>query len=201
MVMALAASPARADDAGAKAFVQTNIDKGIAILKDKALPKAEQRQQVRELLSHLLDTKKIGLFALGAARAHASQADLDAYVAAFNTFMIESYVTRLSGYGGQSLKITGVIDHAPGDYIVTAVLVDPSAPDDPDPIRVMFRVLQEGDHYAVVDASIAGVWLGLAQRDDFVSFLGQHDNSLPELTAHLKEMTAKFDAPTKAAAP
>ena len=82
----------------------------------------------------------------------------------------------------------------------SAVLVDPSSPADPDPIKVMFRVLEEGDHYAVVDASIAGVWLGLAQRDDFVGFLGQHNNSIPELTAHLKEMTAKFDAPPKAAA-
>ncbi len=200
MAMALAPSPARADDAGAKSFIETNIGKGIAILKDKSLTNAQQRDQVRALLSKLLDTRKIGLFSLGAARASASPDDLNAYIAAFNTFMVESYVTRLDGYGGQTIKITGVIDHAPGDYIVTAVLVDPSAPADPDPIKVMFRVLEEGDHYAVVDASIAGVWLGLAQRDDFVGFLGQHGNSVPTLTAHLKEMTAKFDAPPKAAA-
>ena len=193
----LAAVPARAaaDDAAAKSFVQTNIDHGIAILKDKSLSAADQRQQVRELLSALLDTKKIGLFALGAARASASPADLDAYVAAFNNFMIESYVTRLDGYGGQSLKVTGVIDHAPGDFVVTAELVDPANPGDPDPVRVDFRVLDEGTRLAIVDASIAGVWLGLAQRDDFVGYLGQHGNSVPQLTAHLKEMTAKFTAP------
>ena len=57
----------------------------------------------------------------GRSRERPAQADLDAYVAAFNDFMIESYVTRLDGYGGQSLKVTGVIDHAPGDYVVTAV--------------------------------------------------------------------------------
>lgn len=198
----LSAAPARAaaDDAAVKTFIQTNIDKGIAILKDKSLSSADQRAQVRALLSALLDTKKIGLFALGKARAGASPADLDAYVAAFNDFMIESYVTRLDGYGGQSLKVTGVIDHAPGDFVVTSVLVDPANPDTPDPVRVDFRVLDEGTRMAIVDASIAGVWLGLAQRDDFVGYLGQHGGSVPDLTAHLKEMTAKFDGPKGSAA-
>ncbi len=190
------AVPARAvskDDA-VQAFIQTSIDHGIAVLNDKSLGAQAKRDQVREILSNLLDTRKIGLFALGKDRATASQADLDAYVAAFKRFMIESYVSRLDGYGGQSLKVTGVIDHAPGDYVVTAVLVDPAAPNDPDPLRVAFRVLDEDGKFAVVDASIAGVWLGLAQRDDFVGYLSQHGDSVPKLTAHLKEMTASFNA-------
>lgn len=190
---------ASSQDSAVESYVQTNIDHGIAILKDKSLAPAAKREQVRDLLSTLLDTKKIGLFALGPARAKASQADLDSYIAAFKAFMIGSYVTRLNGYGGQSLKVTGVIDHAPGDFVVTSVLVDPSNPDDPDPVHVDFRVLNENGKFAVVDASIAGVWLGLAQRDDFVGFLGQHDDSVPQLTAHLKEMTATFNAPKTAA--
>jgi ABC-type transporter MlaC component len=194
----LTGGAARADDAGARAFIQTNVNDGIAIMNDTSLSKAAQKQKVRALLATLLDTRKIGLFALGKARGKASQADIDAYVAAFNKFMIESYVTRLDGYGGQSLKVTGVIDHAPGDYVVTAVMVDPGSPNDPNPVHVMFRVLQEGEHYKVVDASIVGVWLGLAQRDDFVGFLGHHGDSVALLTAHLKEMTAKFDAPKNA---
>lgn len=199
IVMAGVPARAGARDAAVQAFIQTNVDHGIAVLKDKSLSPAAQREQVREILSNLLDTKKIGLFALGKDRAEASQADLDAYVAAFNRFMIESYVTRLDGYGGQSLKVTGVIDHAPGDYVVTAVLVDPAAPTDPDPLQVAFRVLDEGGKFAVVDASIAGVWLGLAQRDDFVGYLGQHGDSVPQLTAHLKQMTASFTAPPASA--
>ena len=200
--MALAsAAPAKAStpDEAVQAFVQQSIDHGIGIMKDKNLTDAERRTQVQDLLSQLLDTTKIGLFALGAARATAGKTDLDDYVAAFKRFMIASYVTRLDGYGGQSLKVTGVIDHAPGDFVVTSVLVDPDNPNDPDPVQVDFRVLDESGTFAVVDASIAGVWLGLAQRDDFVGFLGQHDNSVPALTAHLKEMTAQFLAPKGAA--
>ena len=201
-VLALAVVPARAgsvEDDAAQAFIQQNIDHGIDILKNKALTDVQRRAQIHDLLASLLDTTKIGLFALGSARATASQADLDDYVAAFKAFMIASYETRLSGYGGQSLKVTGVIDHAPGDYIVSAVMVDPDSPDDPDPVRVDFRVLGEPGKFAIVDASIVGVWLGLAQRDDFGGFLGQHNASVPALTAHLKDKTAGFLAQASAA--
>ena len=114
MAMALAPSPARADDAGAKSFIETNIGKGIAILKDKSLSNAQQRDQVRALLSKLLDTRKIGLFSLGAARASASPDDLSAYIAAFNTFMVESYVTRLDGYGGKPTSHRWFTDEGAG---------------------------------------------------------------------------------------
>lgn len=201
-VLALAVVPARAgsvEDDAAQAFIQQNIDHGIDILKNKALTDVQRRAQIHDLLASLLDTTKIGLFALGSARATASQADLDDYVAAFKAFMIASYETRLGGYGGQSLKVTGVIDHAPGDYIVSAVMVDPDSPDDPDPVRVDFRVLGEPGKFEIVDASIVGVWLGLAQRDDFGGFLGQHNASVPALTAHLKVKTAGFLAQASAA--
>lgn len=175
-------------------FVQQGIDQGIAILKNKALSDVERHDQVRDLLLRLMDAKRVGLFDLGPARDKASQADLDAYVDAFTAFTVASYESRLDGYGGQALRITASNERAPGDYLVTAVLVDPADPQEPDPVQVMFRVLDEGGKFAVVDASIAGVWMGLAQRDDFGGFLAAHGQSVPALTAHLKEMTATLDA-------
>ena len=193
---------AEANDDAARAFIQTSIDRGIAILKDKSLTEKERNARVRAILADLLDTRRIGLYALGDVRTKASRADLDAYLVAFRSFMIESYVSRLGGYGGQTLKITGVIDHAPGDYVVRSVLVDPANPGDPDPVHVDFRVFDENGAFAIVDADIAGVSLGRAQKSDFTGFLGQHNNSVPALTERLKTMTAEFTAPKqKPAAP
>lgn len=179
-------------------FVQQNVDRGIAILKDKTLSDAERRKEVHTLLTTVVDTKKIGLFALGAARDKASPDDLAAYSDAFNAFLIADYESQLDGYGGQTLKVTGSVERAPGDEIVTAVLIDPADPGDTS-LQVVFRVLADNSKFAVVDASIAGVWLGLAQRADFEGYLGQHGGSVPELTAHLKEMTAQLEAPKTAA--
>jgi ABC-type transporter MlaC component len=68
-------------------------------------------------------------------------------------------------------------------------------------LPVAFRVAEEdGGKFAVVDASVAGIWLGLAQRADFGGYLSQHSDSVPMLTEHLKDITAKLAAPIPASA-
>jgi phospholipid transport system substrate-binding protein len=185
--------------AGAKAatpvetFVQQNIDRGIAVLKDKSLDVAARRQQLADFMAQILDTKKMALFMIGDVRDKAAPPDLDTYAETYKAFTIASYESQLNGYGGQSLKVTGSVERAPGDYIVNAIVVDPSAPKDPNPLQVGFRVTDEGGgKYALVDASIEGIWLGLAQRAEFGSYLSQHGESVPALTAHLQEVTAQL---------
>ena len=182
-------------------FVQQNIDRGIALMNDKSLSDADRRAKLTALLTELLDTKKMALFMLGGAREQAAAADLDTYADAYRAFTIAGYEAQLDGYGGQSLKVTGSAERAPGDWIVNAVVVDPSAPNDPNPLPVGFRVEDEGaGKFAIVDAGIAGIWLGLAQRSEFGGYLGQHGNSVPALTSHLQEVTMKNSAPAAPAA-
>ncbi|HEY1962256.1 MAG TPA: ABC transporter substrate-binding protein, partial [Rhizomicrobium sp.] len=176
-------------------FVQQNIDHGIALLKDTSLDDAVRRQQLAQMMAELLDTRKMALFMIADVRDKTAPSDLDAYVEAYKTFTIANYESQLSGFGGQSLKVTGSIQRAPGDYVVNAVLVDPAAPNDPNALPIGFRVVEEADgKYGVVDASVAGIWLGLAQRSEFSGYLSQHGNSVPQLTAHLQEMAANLSA-------
>ena len=180
-------------------FVQQSVDRGIAVLKDKTLSEADRRKQIADFLAQTLDTRKMALFMLGAAREKAAASDLDVYSEAYKAFTIATYESELNGYGGQTLKVTGSTERAPGDYIVNATLVDPAAPSDPDPVPIAFRVEdQGGGKFAVVDASLAGIWLGLAQRADFGGYLSQHGNDVPALTAHLRQTTAKLSSATVA---
>ena len=197
---AVAAGPARAASP-VESFVQQSIDHGIAVLKDKSLDDAARRKQIGDFLAEVLDTKKMALFMLGAAREKAAASDLDAYAEVYKAFSIASYESQLNGYGGETLKVTGSVERAPGDYIVNAVVIDPSAPNDPMQLPVAFRVADEdGGKFAVVDASVAGIWLGLAQRADFGGYLSRHADSVPALTAHLQEVTAKLAPPPPTAA-
>jgi phospholipid transport system substrate-binding protein len=197
---AVAAGPARAASP-VESFVQQSIDHGIAVLKDKSLDDAARRKQIGDFLAEVLDTKKMALFMLGAAREKAAASDLDAYAEIYKAFTIASYESQLNGYGGETLKVTGSVERAPGDYVVNAVVVDPSAPNDLMQLPVAFRVEDEGNgKFAVVDASVAGIWLGLAQRADFGGYLSRHGDSVPALTAHLQEVTAKLAPPPPTAA-
>ncbi len=175
-------------------FVQRSVDRGVAIMKDSALSTAERRAQVEALLGTVMNTRKLALFCLGKAGATASPADIDAFTAAFTAFTKAKYSAQLGGYGGQSLKVTGSVARGPGDSVVTAVLVPPSGVADPDPIKVLFRVLGEGDQLGVVDASIVGVWFGMAQRDDIQGYLATHNNDVAALTARMVQMTADLNA-------
>jgi phospholipid transport system substrate-binding protein len=184
---AVAATPA-------ETFVQQGVDRGVQILKDTSLTDAQRRAQVEDLLGSLMNTHRLALFCLGNVAKTAAPEDVEAFAAAFEAFTKAKYSSQLGGYGGQSLKVTGSSDRSPTDHVVTAVLVPASGVPDPDPVTVMFRVLNDGDKYGVVDASIEGVWFGMAQRDDIQGFLSSNNNDLKKLTARMTQMTANLKA-------
>jgi phospholipid transport system substrate-binding protein len=177
----------------AEAFVQTNVDKGLAILSNHRITDDARREQFRDFLTSLTDIKRIAMFTLGNARRTASPADVNSFVDAFRDYAVAVYESRLNQYAGQSLKVTGATERAPGDFIVTTVLVDPlGQAKNQEPIEVDFRVLADKGHMVVIDASVVGVWLAIEERDQFSAFLAQNNDSVPALVSHLKELTAKL---------
>jgi len=190
---ALAGPPARAATP-AEHFVQTNIEHGLSILNNKAISDTERRSEFRHFLLGLTDIRRTALFTLGAARRTARPADVNAFVDAFRNYAIAIYQARLSAYSGQQLKVTGSTERAPGDFVVTTLLVDPSRASDRDPIQVDFRVDSKHGKFVVLDASVVGVWLAIEERDQFTAFLAQNNNSVPKLTHHLRELTTKLES-------
>jgi phospholipid transport system substrate-binding protein len=183
----------------AEAFIQQDTDKALAILKDKSLSDSDKRVRVENLMATLLDLRRMALFTLGSAAKTASAGDIDAFVAAYREFALANYSTELMGYMGQTLRMTSATQRAPGDYVVNAVVADPTDRSEP-PAAVSFRVLDEGGgKFALVDASLEGVWFTLAQRDDFSGFLGQNGGDISRLVAHLKDLAAHPQAGLKTA--
>lgn len=195
-VFAVPAFAGPADTAPVEAYVAQTLDQGLALLNNKTLSGPEKDVELRNYLKTTLDIDRIALFTLGAAAKTASPDDLAAYESAFTTFTLANYVSRVGAYGGQGLKVTGVEDHGPGDFIVSVEVIDPAAPASAPPDTARFRVLQETDgHFAVVDANVEGVWFELAQREDVQGFLHQNADSIPKLIDHLKAITASLSAP------
>jgi len=126
-------------------------------------------------------------------RRSATPQETEQFVDAFRDYAVAVYESRLSAYSGQTLRVTGTTPHAQGDDIVTTILVDPSAhTNGQDPIEVDFRVLTDNGRYVVIDASIAGVWLALEERDQFTAFLEENHDSLPALISHLNALTRRL---------
>ena len=71
---------------------------------------------------------------------------------------------------------------APDDFVVRTNMTGKGAA----PIEIDFRVRTDGAKPVLVDLGVAGVWLALAQRDQFTAVLGQNNGDIKALTAHLR---------------
>jgi phospholipid transport system substrate-binding protein len=192
-VGAFLGAPANAAPNPAESFVQQNIDRGYAILNNGGLTGPARRGQFREFLLSLVDMGRIANFTLGPAGRTASEAEKAAFRRAFEDYAVAVYDVHLSKYRGQTLKVTGSQARNPGDVVVNAEVVNPGKPD-AERIKVAFRVRSDTGRMIVTDMQVEGVWLAISQRDDFLGYLQQHANSVPQLTQHLTRMAKRIES-------
>jgi phospholipid transport system substrate-binding protein len=171
----------------AEDFVSGNIQAGFDILNDQGASATQRRERFAAFLLRLTDVKRVALFLLGRYAAGAAGADVDAYVAAYQDNVLAVYQSYFARYAGQNLRVLASRERAPGDFVVTTNLVGAGA----TPMEVDFRVRTDGAKPVLVDLGIAGVWLALAQRDEFLAVMAQNNGDIKALTAHLRAAQAR----------
>ena len=124
--------------------------------------------------------KRVALFLIG--KTAAPQADIDAYLAAYQDYILAVYQSYFAQYAGQSLKVVSSRARAQDDYIVSTTMTGGGSA-----MPVEFRVRTDGAKPVLVDLSVSGVWLALAQRDQFASVLSRSNGDVKSLTAHLRD--------------
>jgi phospholipid transport system substrate-binding protein len=187
----LCALPAQAGTP-AEDFVASNIQKGLAVLNDAQLTAEQRGQQFEQILLGLTNMKRIALFTLGQYARSASDADKADFAAAFQDYAVAVYRSYLGNYAGQSLKVVGSTARGPDDFIVDTVMVDPRNGNAQSPLHVNFRVRTDSGKPELTDFSVAGVWIALSQRDQFVAFLAQNKGDVKTLSAHLRQTASQY---------
>ena len=178
--------PAFAGNA-AENFVAANIQTGFDILNDKSLDVAARKQRFATFLLGLTDVRRVALFLVGKYAVNTRPADMDAYLAAYQDYILAVYQSYFAQYAGQTLKVLDSRERAPQDFVVRTNMVGGSG----GPMEIDFRVRTDGARPVLVDLSVAGVWLALAQRDQFTSVLAQNNGDIKALTAHLRSAQAQ----------
>ncbi len=179
--VSLGASTAWAANA-AEDFVSGNIQTGFDILNDRSADPLQRRERFASFLVGLTDVKRTALFMLGRYAQSAPQPDIDDYAAAYQDYAMAIYQTYFALYSGQSLRVISSRERAPGDFVVTSNMTGPGAV----AMEIDFRVRTDGATPLLVDIGVAGVWLALAQRDEFLSVIAQNNGDIKALTAHLR---------------
>ena len=165
----------------AQDFISGNIQTGFDILNDRSLGAAERSRRFASFFLGLTDLRRVAVFLLGQYAAQAAPADIDAYVAAYQDYVLSVYQSYFGRYAGQSLRVKSSRERAPADYIVSTEMVGGAS----QPMQIDFRVRTDGAKPVLVDFAVEGVWLALAQRDQFTSVLAQNHGDVKALTAHL----------------
>jgi phospholipid transport system substrate-binding protein len=165
----------------AEDFVSGNIQAGFTILNDQSLGLEERRRRFAAFLLELTDLRRVALFLLGRYQTGAAPVDLDAYIAAYKDYIMGVYQSYFSRYSGETLRVTSSRERASDDYIVSTNLVGGS-----EPTQIDFRIRTDGAKPVLVDVALAGVWLALAERDQFLAVLAQNNGDIKALITHLR---------------
>ncbi len=180
-VSAWAANPA-------ESFVSDNIQRGFDIINDRAASVADRKTRFADFLIGLTDVKRVALFLLGRYAATATPADIEAYVAAYQEYVQSVYQSYFALYNGQSLRVIDSRERAPNDFVVRTNVISGNAAE----LQVDFRVRTDGARPVLVDMAVAGIWLALAQRDQFLAVLAQSNGDVKALSAHLRDRTKLY---------
>jgi ABC-type transporter MlaC component len=166
----------------AENFISGNVQAGFDILNDPGASPAQRRERFASFVLGLTDVKRVALFLLGRYATGAPQADLDGYVSVYQDYVLSLYQSYFSLYAGQNLRVMSSRERAPNDFVVTTNMVGANN----TPLEIDFRVRTDGAKPVLVDLGVAGVWLALAQRDQFLAVLAQNNGDIKALTAHLR---------------
>jgi phospholipid transport system substrate-binding protein len=176
----------------AEAFVADNIQKGLGTLNDPQLSAGQRSEQFERLLLTITDMNRVASFTLGQYAQAASPADRAAFAAAFQSYSVAVYRSYLGKYAGQTLKVMGSSQHSPSDFIVVTHMIDPADHSGQPPLEVDFRVRTDTGKPEITDLSVAGVWLAIAERDQFGAFLSKNHGDINALVAHLHDVANSY---------
>jgi phospholipid transport system substrate-binding protein len=186
-VVEAGAAPAR----DAQSFIETLLHEGLQTVADQQLSDHAREDRFARVLDEDFDFPRIARFVLGYHGSTASEPDRQHFAKVFQQWVIRVYGSRFSGYGGETIEITGT---RPDSETTTSVASRVIRPSGAPPIKIDWRVRREGgDDYRVVDVAVEGVSMVLMQREEFAAVIERNGGTVPDLTRALEQKIASGD--------
>ncbi|MBC8791343.1 MAG: toluene tolerance protein [Tagaea sp. CACIAM 22H2] len=164
-------------------FIEKLAQRAIEGLTTRDIDTNERTKRFRTLFTESFDVPKIGRFALGNAWRTANAADREAYLSAFEDFIVATYATRFADYGGETIRVIGSRPLEDGEAAVGTHFVRTQG----EPIRVDWRLAPDGGNWKIIDVVIEGVSMAITQRDDFNATVQRNGGRVGPLIELLRE--------------
>lgn len=169
-------------------FVSDFAESAISILGDEGLNNNDKNIQFTDLVMSSIDMNLISKFVLSRYWKIASDQQKISYLNAFEEYFISSYANKLDQYSGEKIVIVSS-EAAKKFVIVKSNIVRDGA--DTLKIELNWRLLTRDDQTKIIDLSIEGISLIVAQREEFQSYLSNNNEDLDALINRLKSINAR----------
>jgi phospholipid transport system substrate-binding protein len=182
------ALPAAAQNAvpAATAFIDRLAQRAIEGLTAKDIDAADRAERFRLIFTETFDVPTIGRFALGAPWRTASAADREAYLKAFEDFIVATYANRFADYGGEAIRTTGSRRGDDDEVFVASEFARTQGA----PVRVVWRLRPTGNTWRIIDVIIEDVSMAITQRDDFSATIQRNGGRISALIEALRSKSA-----------
>ena len=171
-----------------ESFVSNFADNAIDILSNDSLDVNQKNLQFTDLVMSSIDMNLISKFVLSKYWKSATPEQRSAYINAFEEYFISSYANKLDQYSGEKIIIVSS-DAAKKFVIVKSNIVRDGA--DTLKIELNWRLLTRDGQTKIIDLSIEGISLIIAQREEFQSYLNNNDGDLDSLINRLISINNK----------
>lgn len=188
IVLAVAvATPSRA--AGdPTSFISDLGSKAINVLTSTA-SETERERQFRVLFEQSFDLQSIARFVLGQYWRTANETQRQEFTKLFETYVIHAYTVRFNAYAGQQLKVGSARPEGDNGALVQSEIALPNGSQ--PPVKVDWRVSNEGGNYKITDVTVEGVSMALTERQEFASVIQRGGGQIEALLKVLREKTGQ----------
>lgn len=186
-ICAAAVRPAlSADDP--MAVVQQTVNDALAVLRNKQVPAAQRRDQLRQIISRSFDFTEMSRSALGYHWKQITPDQQQEFTTVFTTFIEDSYLAKINDYSGQQVQfVRQSKDGAQYAQVATNIVQAGK-----DPIAVNYRLLSENGQWKVYDVTVDAISIIANYRNQFNRVM--NNQGYTKLIADLKSKQAALAA-------
>jgi phospholipid transport system substrate-binding protein len=180
---------AAADPGG---FISELVRNALVSLGDHQLSPEARDTKFRAIMEQNFDVPRISRFVLGRYWNEASAQDRERFQKLFQDYIVRAYAARFSQYTAgaeQQFKVTSARPENDTTSIVMSEILREKGP----PIRVDWRVRNDGGQFKIVDVDVEGVSMVLAQREEFASVIQRNGGNVAGLNRTLEQRLASGD--------
>jgi phospholipid transport system substrate-binding protein len=171
LLLGMAVTGTRADEEGARHFIQEVGDRTVAALRRSGSSDAQRLSELVELLNTATDLDLVGRLVLGQYWRRATEAQRAEYTKLFKELVVKSMADRLNTYGGETFEITSAKPIDQRDTVVSTKIFRPASGS--QPIAVDWRVRNLDGRYSIIDIVAEGVSMVVTQRSEVASVVSQ----------------------------